>query len=48
MTQKSFRHPVLGEIIGYSSLEEFDAALVAWDAEQAQGDDEPDEPDEPQ
>lgn len=31
-TEPRFTHPVLGEIHGYSSLAEFDAAVAEWDA----------------
>jgi hypothetical protein len=30
----SFDHPVLGRIEGYDSIEEFDAAIAAWNLSQ--------------
>lgn len=30
----SFDHPVLGRIEGYDSIEEFDAAVAAWNLSQ--------------
>jgi len=31
---KSFRHPVLGDIVGYDNIDDFDAAITAWNLSQ--------------
>ena len=31
---KRFVHPVLGEIIGYDNVDDFDAAVIAWNLSQ--------------